>query len=761
MTVTASYTYNAVDNLLEINQDGQIRNFVYDMLGRVKSETTPEGGTLAFTYTDFDAPLKRTHAARGVETHYGYDSLNRANKVWYTGIGGNDSGTIRPALPSTVAATSDIDITYNSSAPGNGQPLSVSDGQIAGFSSSESYVYESLTGRLQSRTRAIDGNSYQTQYQYNGMSQVTLMIYPSGKNVRMNYDSRGRMLGEDKVDTAGNVVTAYASNISYNVPGLLTGVSLGNGVNETYGYSSDRLQLTGQTAVKGASTLMNLTYGYAAAAGDSGATTTAGNSGQLMSIGGTIASAARNQAFTYDNVARLKTASGWSAWSQGYSYDNKNNLTSISGTQPKTISVDGATNRIQNVNGIGYSYDAAGNVTSDGVHNYQYDAAGRLAKVDAGSANEAAYFYDSQNWRVKKVLSGNTTNYIWEGARVIAEYGTAPPQGSGGLKYYHQDRLSTRTITNATGTVVGTSDTLPYGESFATSGEVEKHRFTNYERDSESNTDYAVNRQYAMGIGRFMRPDPLMGSPGDPQSFNRYAYVRNDPINLLDPLGLECVEVCTPTPGGGRTCTWSCNISAGDSSIIPIVSGVSGIGPFGPGELPVVALDVLSLLPQVPTPIPQQKPIWCRPDVIKAMNTAWSQSGNAGQARASGSMGVEAGFNLNGTPSNYRIGSSYTNETGKMSIKFSIGGSWPTFANFHIHPGQGTSGMPSTPGNNYEGNPEGDTGRVDRFYSQHGQAVKIYVMSWHGLAMYDPATKAPSVQLVKGTGFLKGEGCPH
>jgi len=143
------------------------------------------------------------------------------------------------------------------------------------------------------------------------------------------------------------------------------------------------------------------------------------------------------------------------------------------------------------------------------------------------------------------------------------------------------------------------------------------------------------------------------------------------------------------------------------------------------------------------------------------MNKAWSESGNAGQALQSGSMGVEAGFNLNGTPSNYKIGSSYTNQTGKMTISFNIGGSSPTFANFHIHPGQSTSGLPSTPGNNYEGNKEGDTGMVDRIYHDYGQAVPIYVMSWKGLSMYDPKTKAPPVFLVKGTGFLKGDGCPH
>lgn len=68
--------------------------------------------------------------------------------------------------------------------------------------------------------------------------------------------------------------------------------------------------------------------------------------------------------------------------------------------------------------------------------------------------------------------------------------------------------------------------------------------------------------------------------------------------------------------------------------------------------------------------------------------------------------------------------------------------------------------MPSTPGNNFEGNKEGDTGMADRIYRDYGQAVQIYVMSWNGLSMYDPKTKQ-STQLVKGTGFLKGEGCPR
>jgi hypothetical protein len=134
------------------------------------------------------------------------------------------------------------------------------------------------------------------------------MIYPSGKRVRMNFDSRGRMSGEDKVDTAGNVLTSYVSGMSYNVAGQVTAMTSGSGVVESYAYSNDRLQLTRQMALKGATTLMDLNYSYAAAALASGAGTTAGNSGQLMAITNnpsnqtsTINGQNRNQSFTYDD----------------------------------------------------------------------------------------------------------------------------------------------------------------------------------------------------------------------------------------------------------------------------------------------------------------------------------------------------------------------------------------------------------------------------------------------------------------------------
>jgi RHS repeat-associated protein len=220
-------------------------------------------------------------------------------------------------------------------------------------------------------------------------------------------------------------------------------------------------------------------------------------------------------------------------------------------------------NRISNVNSVAYTYDASGNNTGDGGHTYGYDAESRIMSVDGGAST---YAYDSNNWRVKKVSGGVTTHCVWEGAQVIAEYngstgaliseyvfagGRMVARDQGGvLRYLHQDRLSTRMITDATGAVVGTMDHLPFGEDPLTgSGESEKHRFTNYERDAESGTDYAINRQHQQANGRFMRPDPIQGKIEAPQSFNRYSYANGDPINLIDPLGLD--EICTEPDGNG------------------------------------------------------------------------------------------------------------------------------------------------------------------------------------------------------------------
>ncbi|HKV39365.1 MAG TPA: RHS repeat-associated core domain-containing protein, partial [Blastocatellia bacterium] len=545
LNLETDYTYDTIGNLILVNQGGQTRSFTYDALSRISGSITPEAGSVTYpSYNSFDLALSRIDA-RGVETDYTYDGLNRLSTIAYKSV------------PSSVATTTGVTIAYNTSAPGNGQIHSVNDG-----GGTETYQYDTL-GRLTNKSRTIAVDQYTTSYTYNQANQLATITYPSQKVFRMDYDARGRLQGEDKLDSSGGVATNYASSIAYNSAQQVTGLMLGNGVAESYTYDTNRLQLTEQKSTKGTSTLMDLTYNYQAAAGASGAGTSPGNSGQLMSITGTVgllANNSRNQSFTYDNEGRLVTATG-SNWNRRYAYDVWGNRTgewdaTAGGNQLQSISLAPQTqpsvtgfpsNQIASVSANGvqstYTYDASGNVTSDGAHSYTYDTEGRLAKVDAGSPSESDYSYDANNWRVKKVTNFNgsatTTYYVWDSGRVIAEYSTAPVTNTVPVKYYHPDRLSTRAITDSTGAVIGTEDTLPFGEEAGTSvGASEKHRFTSYERDSETGNDYAVNRHYANAVGKFMQPDPVGGSPGAPQTLNRYAYSMSDPINMWDPLGL-------------------------------------------------------------------------------------------------------------------------------------------------------------------------------------------------------------------------------
>src|SRR5262249_17015057 len=198
-----------------------------------------------------------------------------------------------------------------------------------------------------------------------------------------------------------------------------------------------------------------------------------------------------------------------------------------------------------------YTYDAAGNVTSDGVHTYQYDAENRIVSVDNGST--AAYAYDFKKRRFSKTVANTTTHYIWEGGRVLAEHngsngavlveyigGVAKIVG-GSTSYFLSDRLSLRLTLDGAGNVLGRQAHLPFGEDFAETGQQDKHHFISYEADPETGQNYAVNRFCTASVGRFMSSDPYRqsGYGADPQSWNRYAYTRDDPINKVDELGLD------------------------------------------------------------------------------------------------------------------------------------------------------------------------------------------------------------------------------
>jgi RHS repeat-associated protein len=108
---------------------------------------------------------------------------------------------------------------------------------------------------------------------------------------------------------------------------------------------------------------------------------------------------------------------------------------------------------------------------------------------------------------------------------------------NGAITYSHQDHLSVRLTTDVNGNVLTQEGTFPFGEAWYQSGSGNKLVFTSYNRDSESGLDYALARYYDSRTGTFCSADPLAGSADDPQSWNRYPYARNDPIDKVDPSG--------------------------------------------------------------------------------------------------------------------------------------------------------------------------------------------------------------------------------
>lgn len=126
-----------------------------------------------------------------------------------------------------------------------------------------------------------------------------------------------------------------------------------------------------------------------------------------------------------------------------------------------------------------------------------------------------------------------------------------------GIQYLATDALgSPRIVTGAIGQVVSRHDYMPFGEEVATGvggrttvqgynqADNARQKFTGYERDNESGIDFAQNRYYSGKHGRFTSVDPTLASIRllDPQSFNRFAYIENDPLNYTDPSGLCIVN---------------------------------------------------------------------------------------------------------------------------------------------------------------------------------------------------------------------------
>jgi RHS repeat-associated protein len=290
------------------------------------------------------------------------------------------------------------------------------------------------------------------------------------------------------------------------------------------------------------------------------------------------------QEYTYDAINRLLIAKEWKknrssnpvSWTRTNSYDRFGNrwVTTSGLTYADTHEPTASTNFNKSTNRLnGLTYDSAGNLLQYTPYTLNYDAEGRLITMTSASTGNASFSYDGNGQRVKKVWTPGggtaaTTYYVYDAAgRMAAEYGTQAPPATDSV-YTFTDLLgSVRAVSgekppSGTASVTECYDYLEFGRLLSASDNQRSascyqsnpeaqlasrlpQKFTGKERDAEipSHFDYFGARYFSGAQGRFASADqPLIDQdPSDPQSWNLFSYVRNNPLKYIDPTGQDCV----------------------------------------------------------------------------------------------------------------------------------------------------------------------------------------------------------------------------
>ncbi len=539
------YSYDLLGNLTAATQrigtagTTQTRSFNYDSLRRLISAVNPENGTISYRYDNNGNLTDRTDSrVPAVTLINAYDALNRITSRAYS------DGT------PTVSYGYDVSTVQNANAKGRLTSISSSV-------SSYSYLEYDAQGHLRSGKQTTDGQDYTMTYGYDLAGNMKSEGYPSGRVVLMGYDPAGRLAGVQNQATglfyAGAVSTDATNRIQYSAHGAVSKMKLGNTLWEHTDFNL-RLQPTqiGLGSAATNSSVLQLDYNYG----------TSTNNGTLQSHTITIPGLTLTQVFTYDALNRLETAneSGGASWKQKYIIDRYGNRridpaaanTSADLVGPNPVFSD-LTNRIVPQTGEQYLYDGTGNLTrGKNGETYAFDGENRITSFNGGAPAGANYSYDGNGRRVKKVAGTTTTVFVYDAmGQLLAEYSSAAA-GAAGTSYLTSDNLgSPRVITDGSGAVKARHDYHPFGEEIGLRGgrnadpqkyvgDAVRQKFNGKERDAESGFDYFGARYYASLQGRFTSCDPALtsGNVADPQTWNRYSYVLNNPLILIDPDGL-------------------------------------------------------------------------------------------------------------------------------------------------------------------------------------------------------------------------------
>ena len=524
-------TYQGYDLQSVKDALGRTTLFEVDTLGRPVAVKDPLGNVTLAQYDTNDRVVQAT------------DGLNHVTTVSYDGNG----NPLSVALPSTAV----ISETYDT----RNRPMKQTDA----LSQAEYWTYDGMSDVL----THTDRKQQVTMYSYDSLDRPTLVSYADGSTTQPSFDAANRLTG---------LLDSSSGSLSWGYDGLdrIT-AAVTPQATISYGYDAAGRRTSMTPA---AQAIVNYVYD---------------NANRLTSL----TQGSEEVQFGYDAANRRTSLALPNSISTAYAYDVANELTGITYLSPTNttmgslvygydldghrISKTGSfatdiaptpstqngvfdlNNRQTQFNGNTMSYDADGNLTSDGVNTYVWNARNQLSQISTGGTVQASYTYDAVGRRTAKAIGGSVpTQFLYDGDNAVQETvsGVANPILTGlgvderfarndvtGQTYFLADALgSTIALTNTAGAIQQQYSYDPYGnvtQSNATSGFTNPYQYAGREADG-AGLYYNRARYYSPGMGRFISEDPTGFGGGQ---LNLYAYVGSNPLSYIDPFGLRYVDV--------------------------------------------------------------------------------------------------------------------------------------------------------------------------------------------------------------------------
>jgi len=380
------YNYDVADQLTEVvAPNGATTVYEYDDLGNRTKEISADRGTITYQHDDAGNVTGITDA-RGITVNYVYDALNRMRSSNYADISEN--------------------ITYlydNNNCGANVGRLC----QVVDETGRSRYQYDAW-GNITRLTKEELGVTYTTRYEYDAANRISQITYPNGRIVNYQRDAIGRIAGVSTT-LLGTVRTVIIDR-TYRADNLVTGQTLGNGLQETRTYD-----LQGRVEEITLGGTESRTYDY-------------DDNGNILAIN----KAVEGRTYAYDKLDRItrdrKALPTDSVPGYPYSYDeNGNRLTRGTRTYRYTPN----TNRLERDGYATGQRDAAGNSLNNfgTIFDLAYSQSNRLRTVSRNGTVQGTYYYNALGQRTQKDLGNRTDvfHYDIQGNLIMRSSGTGVP----------------------------------------------------------------------------------------------------------------------------------------------------------------------------------------------------------------------------------------------------------------------------------------------------------------------------------------------